>query len=236
MRIRTQVIVAIAVSFTVLASLLLTVNGVLAAQRFHQLEDTKAADQVDRLRSILDHEAVDLGGKLSDWSVWDDNWKYLNGTNPEFITTQITSSTLSGNGCDLMLFLDRHGKVRHREVTPGDGGGARSAALGELIANTPALRPLNDSPDSVVSGLLSLEHGLVRYAARPVLHSDGSGPARFSPLCSHPPVITSWMRAGCQLSPACGSGSGTWPQRFSPWNRRRGSPPSARSSPLCVRG
>src|SRR4051812_46238362 len=84
MRLRTQVIFAVAISFSVLATLLLSVNGILATQRFQQLEDREVADQVDRLRSILAQEDLDLAAKLSDWSVWDDAWKYLSGTNPDF--------------------------------------------------------------------------------------------------------------------------------------------------------
>ncbi len=177
MRLRTQVISTIAVSFTVLAALLVSVNGVLAAQRFRQLEDTEIANQVERLRSLLDKETEDLSNKLSDWSVWDEPWKFLAGTHPNFPAEQIAVTTMTGNGIELMLFLDSYGTVMHREVAPGDGGAARSLELGRLIAATPALRPLADSTDSVVVGLLSLEQGLVRYAARPVLHSDGSGPA-----------------------------------------------------------
>jgi hypothetical protein len=47
MRLRTQVIVTIAISFTVLATLLVSINGVLATQRFRQIEDIEVADQVD---------------------------------------------------------------------------------------------------------------------------------------------------------------------------------------------
>ena len=71
MRLRTRVIVTIAISFTVLAALLVSINGALATQRFRQLEDTEVADQVGRLRSILKKETNDLAAKLSDWSVWD---------------------------------------------------------------------------------------------------------------------------------------------------------------------
>ncbi len=177
MRLRTQVISTIAVSFTVLAALLVTVNGVLAVQRFRQLEEREINDQVERLRSLLTKEANDLASKLSDWSVWDDPWKFLNGTNPKFPAEQITVATMTGNGIELMLFLDPQGKVVHREVAPGDGGAARSPALTQLIIDTPELRPMTTSTDTVVVGLLTLDEGLVRLAARPVLHSDGSGPA-----------------------------------------------------------
>jgi two-component system, sensor histidine kinase and response regulator len=177
MRLRSQVIVTIAISFTVLATLLVSINGVLATQRFRQLEDTEVADQVGRLRSILKKETNDLAAKLSDWSVWDDAWKFLSGTNPKFTADQITSSTMSGNAIELMLFLDPQGKIVHREAVPGDDGAARSAALLQLITDTPALRPNDGTADTVVAGLFGLDHGLILFAARPVLHADGSGPA-----------------------------------------------------------
>jgi two-component system, sensor histidine kinase and response regulator len=177
MRLRSQVIASLVVTFTVLAVGLVSVNGVLAVQRFHQLEDSEITNQVQRLRALLDQETADLAAKLSDWSQWDDPWKYLNGTNADFPAAQITAATMTGNGIEVMLFLDRTGKIVHREAAPGDGGGARSQALNQLIADTPALRPMVDNADTVVAGLLHLDAGLVRYAARPVLHSDGSGPA-----------------------------------------------------------
>ena len=176
MRLRTRVIVTIAISFTVLAALLVSINGALATQRFRQLEDTEVADQVGRLRSILKKETNDLAAKLSDWSVWDDAWKFLSGTNPKFTADQITSSTMSGNAIELMLFLDRQGKIVHREAVPGDDGAARSAVLLQLITDTPALRPIDGTADTVVAGLFGLDQGLVLFAARPVLHADGSGP------------------------------------------------------------
>ena len=177
MRLRTQVIVTIVISFTVLATLLVSINGVLATQRFRQLEDTEVADQVDRLRSILNKETADLAAKVSDWSAWDDAWKFLSGTNPTFAADQITTSAMSGNALELMLFLDPQGKIVHREAIPGDGGAARSAALFQLITDTPALRPNDGTTDTVVAGLFGLDNGLVLFAARPVLHGDGSGPA-----------------------------------------------------------
>ena len=177
MRLRTQVIVTIVISFSVLATLVVSINGVLATQRFRQLEDTEVADQVGRLRSILTKENDDLAAKLSDWSVWDDAWKFLSGTNPTFAADQITASAMSGNALEMMLFLDPQGKVVHRQAVPGDSGAARSAALFQLITDTPALRPNDNTADTVVAGLLGLDQGLVLFAARPVLHSDGSGPA-----------------------------------------------------------
>ena len=140
MRLRSQVIASLVVTFTVLAVGLVSINGVLAVQRFHQLEDTEISSQVQRLRALLDKETVDLASKLSDWSVWDDPWKFLNGTNANFPAEQITAATMTGNDIELMLFLDRSGKVVHREAAPGDGGAARSPALNQLIADTPALR------------------------------------------------------------------------------------------------
>ena len=177
MRLRSQVIVTIAISFTVLATLLVSINGVLATQRFRQLEDTEVTDQVGRLRSILSKETADLAAKLSDWSAWDDAWKFLSGSNPTFAADQITASAMSGNALELMLFLDPQGKIVHREAVLGDSGAARSAALFQLITDTPALRPNDGTTDTVVAGFLGLDQGLVLFAARPVLHGDGSGPA-----------------------------------------------------------
>ena len=156
--------------------MLVGINGVLATQRFRQLEDTEVADQVDRLRSILNKETADLAAKLSDWSVWDDAWTFLSGTNSSFTADQITSATMSGNAIELMLFLDPQGNVVHREAVPGDGGAARSVTLRKLIADTPALRPNDGDANTVVAGLFGLDDGLVLFAARPVLHGDGSGP------------------------------------------------------------
>jgi two-component system, sensor histidine kinase and response regulator len=175
MRLRTRVMVIIALSFAVLAGVLIALNGLLAMHRFRDLERVEVIDQLGRLRALHQHEVEALSGKASDWSNWDDLWRYLSGTNPTFPQDQITPTALSGNAVELMLFLDRQGEVVYSAAAPGTVGAARGRSLLDEVAGSPALRPVAE--DGVAAGFLSLPEGLVLVAARPVLHSDGSGPA-----------------------------------------------------------
>ena len=47
-------------------------------------------------------------------------------------------------------------------------------ALVELVRATPRLRPASEGAE--IHGLIAVDEGLVLYAARPIMHSDGSGP------------------------------------------------------------
>ena len=53
MRLRTRVMLILVLAFAALGAVLLGINGVLAVQRFHQLEDEEVAAQVARLRAQL---------------------------------------------------------------------------------------------------------------------------------------------------------------------------------------
>jgi signal transduction histidine kinase/CheY-like chemotaxis protein/HPt (histidine-containing phosphotransfer) domain-containing protein len=175
MRLRTRVMLVLMLAFVALGAVLLGINGVLAVQRFRQLEDEEVAAQVARLRAQLAHQSDDFAGKLSDWSSWDETWRYLSGTYPAFPTEQIAGTAMTGNNIDAMLFYDREGRLVHRQVVEGSGGVASSQALMERIAANPALRPV--AVDGLVAGLFACGGDMAFYAARPVLHADGSGPS-----------------------------------------------------------
>ncbi|HEX3135173.1 MAG TPA: CHASE4 domain-containing protein [Planctomycetota bacterium] len=186
MRLRTQVLCAVTASVAVLAALLLALNGVLTLHRFHLLEQEQMRSQVDRLEATLVRDGEELSIGLGDWSSWDECWRFVNGTYPEFPKQQITPTAFVGGDIERMLFIDVHGTVvftADAEDRPL-GEAARSAELTELVRTTARLRPTTG--EDGVQGLITLDAGLVLYAARPILHSDGSGP---------PAGTLAWIRA-----------------------------------------
>jgi diguanylate cyclase (GGDEF)-like protein/PAS domain S-box-containing protein len=144
---------------------------------FRALEERETVAAVQRARESLEVALSNLSGRAGDWGGWDDTWYFIEGTNRSWITDNISARVYKELRIDLALVVDRAGRIVFAQILDPVTGALRPASAREL----PPLGPGTtlgslDSEGARVTGIARTTSGPLLLAARPVLHTDGSGP------------------------------------------------------------
>jgi len=147
--------------------------------------------EVGRSETILLHEIDNLDLALLDWASWDATYQYVQDQNPAYIDSNLPNSTFSNLKIDIFLVLNLSGEViqakfvdHHNQVeTP------LPFSVADLLENYPSILQPADLQTGQ-KGLVLINHQPMMLAARPILDSQGEGPARgtlvfFRQLDSH---------------------------------------------------
>ncbi|MBL8394550.1 MAG: EAL domain-containing protein [Candidatus Accumulibacter sp.] len=148
---------------------------------FVELEQAQALEDGRRARAAVDSELRQLGNELGDWAEWDDAYAFAANRNPAFISSNLGDwRTLEKSArLNLCFIFARDGQVLYGGAYDARRGGTVSLAAfaGEAPAVWSLLQP-SAAQGQAKSGLLLSERGLLLLAARPILTTQGRGPAR----------------------------------------------------------
>lgn len=147
----------------------------------HGFENVEAKDLQQKVQQAHDAITVQqnsLSSKLEDWSNWDDSYQLVTRQTPALLQADFGSSSHYDNPVfDIVLYINRAG-----QITYANGGSSTPSDLRtRLTANSSLLKygtaETVDPDKDYVEGILGLHEGLLMVAARPIVKTDGSGPA-----------------------------------------------------------
>ena len=148
---------------------------------FEQLEQIQAREDAFRARAAIQRELQQLSNELGDWAEWDDAYAFAADRDPAFIQSnlgnwRVLEKSSHLNSC---VIVSRDRQVLYSESYDSDQGETvrLQALAGERPPILALLEPVLEQGDTL-QGLLSTERGLLLLAARPILTSQGTGPAR----------------------------------------------------------
>jgi signal transduction histidine kinase/ActR/RegA family two-component response regulator len=152
---------------------------------FRKVEERSTRLHVERASEAIDLAAETLATKLTDWSMWDDTYAFVDDLNAEYATSNLTAKGLESLGLHAMVFFGKDGTLLHAvTLTPSASGEEPS------LQTTPPegfMRQLAEHPDLLVSGeneadvragVVSWSERIFLIASRPVLTSEATGPSR----------------------------------------------------------
>ncbi len=146
---------------------------------FVRMERQAAERDLARCLEAIDREVYHLDKLCGDWSAWDDTYQFVQNKNPAFLAANIDWPTLeSMSGLNMIMLFTLAGERIWGESFDSDAGG--KVELAEFISPLPEpQRLLLDFSDDRENrgGLLLTSRGPMLVSARPVLRTDGSGPA-----------------------------------------------------------
>jgi len=87
------------------------VQTLVISPTFTKLEEDEAIKNMGRCTSALDREVQGLERMVTDWSAWDDSYRFVDDLNEEFIKANLSSQTFQQNNINLMAFLNNQGDV-----------------------------------------------------------------------------------------------------------------------------
>lgn len=181
--------------------LLLLASSALIFSGFIQVEQKQTEKVLSRAQTAYQNELTELNTKASDWGDWDDSWNFTCGTEPSFPGINLIDSSYADLEISTILYVNdgdpgvqsqgcpETGPVRVLDpakqivypYNPDVPSTEIPADLRQALSQgSPVLtHHAVSSPDHLTyyqTGLINLKEGPFLYVARPIVHSDGSGP------------------------------------------------------------
>jgi two-component system, NtrC family, sensor kinase len=175
--IRLKVIALIGAIFAVLVWAEVLVERHVVMPSFAQLEQEDAQTAMRRVNYALERTLTELATLATDWGNWADTYRFVADHNADFVTANLTSLALRQLNVNMLLIIDRDGRlVRARDLDLQSDGplGLDLASHEQLPADFPWRAKLRAGTSA--RGLLRTPQGILLLAAAPVLDGHGQGP------------------------------------------------------------
>jgi sensor domain CHASE-containing protein len=165
--------------FVLFGAVIYSVQQLVILPSFLALEKDDARRDIERAAQAIQREVVALGQHASDWSNWDDSYRFLEDGNSEFRESNLNKlGVFELLRVDLLYFIDVSGNVVWSVVYDRQTG--EEIKLAEL--SDTFLSP--DHPLTALAGkkqkhrgIMSTSHGPMLVVAKPSLDSNGNGPS-----------------------------------------------------------
>ena len=181
--IRNKIIIFLTLLFLIASLLNYLLLQKIVFPSFVQLEEQEAVCQVKRVANAIKGINDNIDTLCNDWSVWDEAYFYMENLNPGFEISNLGNATLKNAYLNLVLFFSPQGKVIYANeidletgepvIKPNFPTKKIPPELFKLLTTFPNV-PLDQAS---VTGLYSIAGQTYIIACRPILTSDGEGPA-----------------------------------------------------------
>lgn len=161
-----------------LALLVYSVISERFLRQFSVIESDFAERNVDRALDAVDGVLEEVNTKLTDWAQWDDTYVFVQDHNQEYWQSNLSNdAVVEGMKLHMMAFVDRSGNiVASKNIVDNDSSSdelpqdVREEILSGRFIN------YNDGA-AFHKGIISNGEQAFFVASRPIIRTDGSGPA-----------------------------------------------------------
>jgi PAS domain S-box-containing protein len=144
---------------------------------FQDIENQRVERNIRRVSAIIDDRLSQLSLKLTDWTNWDDTYKFMSDENIEYQISNLPVNAFEGIGVDQTLFINKNEEIiwtvdvlknlSSKEVD-------LSNEMNQYFASGSALLKI-DKEIGLNQGILKTKEGLILFVVREVFHSGGEG-------------------------------------------------------------
>jgi diguanylate cyclase (GGDEF)-like protein len=174
MRLNAKIAVILGAPLLVAAVVFVVVVQLVVLTRFAELERQQLGQHHQRLVQALDGEFEELERLAVDWGLWDDAYRYVQGSNPDFVAVNMTPSTFENLQLDAVLIFDRRQRLRDDFSYDRDSQSfVRQPPA--LIARVAATLAARDASVHGARGLVEHDGGLLQLGISTILDSHGEG-------------------------------------------------------------
>lgn len=178
MSVRFKITAIILPTILAYATVMYIISNTLLIKSYNTIEDTMMAGELQRVSNALQNELLQFDVKLVDWANWDDTYKFIVDKNDAYIKSNLNSASLADLNVNGMIFINTKGKTVFKKFIDVDTlRDMPSEHLQQYIDTHPNLTKIT-SLDLRTSGIIVLPEGPLFLVARPILTSEGKGPAR----------------------------------------------------------
>jgi PAS domain S-box-containing protein len=148
-------------------------------ENLESLEITDARRDVVRSENVLKSQLDQLSISCTDYSAWDDTYKFIEDHNQAFIDANLVEDSLKSIKVNVAIYCDIRGEVIASKVVESSlGTGGIGAIEPYMKPGSPLLNHPN--PGSRIKGIIPTKNGPLLLASSPILTSEKKGPARGS--------------------------------------------------------
>jgi len=175
---KTVALILAVVCFLVVALILTSRSLVLT--RFAALEREDATTQIQRARNEIEATLDKLQAFTSDWSFWDDSYRFVADHNPGFVDNNLMDQTFIDQRLNLMLFFNTRGQIIHQQffnLVNAKPSAPDTSTIEAIVAVSQLVR---DDPDSteIRTGILVTPIAPLLLVSCPILPSLRNEPSR----------------------------------------------------------
>jgi PAS domain S-box-containing protein len=150
----------------------LIVNKVIMV-KFQEVENQRVERNIRRVDAIIEDRITQIDKKLSDWTNWDDTYKFLTDRNQSYIESNLISESFGDIGVDEALFIDKTGDLVTSVLSTPSSDLTKSDVYQSFATGSALLKV--DPMTKLKHGILKTDKGILLFSNREVYHSDGSG-------------------------------------------------------------
>ncbi len=178
MSLRTRILLTVGLTLVALVVGITALSSGLVLRSYAALERRETTRNLDRAAQNFGEMVQDIHVKSSDWGSWDDSYAFMGNGNKAFVKSNLIPSALRTLLLDSIVFTDPRGRLfkslsiprNPSAITPDVPEILHALKLGRL--GSPSAHPEG------TSGFVRLRSGAMLVSVRPVLTSEGKGPAR----------------------------------------------------------
>jgi signal transduction histidine kinase/sensor domain CHASE-containing protein len=109
LRIKSTILIFILITGS-LGVLFLVTRAILLGS-FHQLELSRANENMNRIVNALQVQVDSLKIFTADWAVWDDSYKFVMDKNQDFVDSNLTESAFSTANINIIAYVTKSGEI-----------------------------------------------------------------------------------------------------------------------------
>jgi PAS domain S-box-containing protein len=180
MDLRTKTLAIFAIGIIFILTGFTIYSSIVLQQSYENIEIKEVRGDIEQVEFAIDSELSDLDSTLRDWAEWDDTYYFIEENNSAYIRDNFQKDTFTTLDLNFVFLINRSNSVVFSEAynkTTDDLEPVSSQLLEAVIRNNPAYKFQSPDADSSTKGIMFVDGKPMVLSIRPVLKSDGTGPA-----------------------------------------------------------
>lgn len=175
MSLRKKTLLITGITLACLFLILYIAANFMIRNSFVQMEEDHALDNLRRIETAFQEDIIALDMTAFDWATWDETYQFIENVNEDYITNHLSNPNFVNLRLNFMVFLNLSGEVIYEKGFNLDEEQKAPvpAGIAELAADLFSQESVDD-----INGLVLLPEGPVIFGSRPIVTSEGTGPAR----------------------------------------------------------
>lgn len=146
----------------------------MTKQSSYKMEKVLMEENLSRVSYAISAEIQALENSCRDWAWWNDSYDFMVDKSERFIDSNLTDEVMINLNLDILLYLDRNGRVYASKFLDGAGKALSCFDQADCVGG----RIVSQCGITGISGLTRIDHKIMMISVQKVLNSDVEGPPR----------------------------------------------------------
>lgn len=182
MKLRQKTLVIVNMTLAGLIGVIYFASSSILMGSIRKAEENEARQTVKGVENLLAQSQQSFSDRFSDWSAWDDTYKFIQDKNSKYIESNLVPKQLTSLKANYMVYVNAAGEAIY---STGYDEKTKTALpipqeLNSRILKKNDLLLLRPDTTTKQTGIMVLPTSTMWITSQPILTSDGTGPVRGS--------------------------------------------------------